>query len=457
MNLWDRFLALLGYSFIPIALFLCACEAESDLGSEILDINSDSIETFAVSIPLDVTMQRVDTIFTNNNPNINSFYLVGKAQDPELGEITATTFAQLSSFQDDFLSLSDSDVFTSAQLVLIQNGLVFGPGENQEIIVREILEPITSFDENIETQFDRREEFLTSTDPIGQTFVSLDNDTLSIPINVPYGSNLFNIVQNSRDSIFANQGNFNQLVNGISIEGGESNNSIFEINSGRTTSFLELSYVRASDTTDTSIRIFLESLGDTLNNASLGFSQVLFDSSNPLVTNILVQPERQDFLPIDNKIVFNSLLGVFPKISFGNFCEWLETQESIIINNISIRIGIDGRDIETFPIPNIQLAVSDSSGMITDLFSSIDDGFISSDGNNFNLGFDANESEYVHSSTLYFEFNINCDSLESNFNKAFVVSSFAIGNERFFNLNLTGFIAEQENIFLEVIYTDLGN
>lgn len=252
------------------ALFSCSEDSSTyTVGEDFLDIDTRVILTDTLSLVTSTVL--LDSVSTTNATRL----LIGALQDEEFGNLTSQTYFNLLTSSYDI----DSDAtFDSIGVILYYDRYYYGDTTKvQTFKVHEIIE-------NFEPNDDDDTFYNTSTLKFSDTslgelsFTPFPNkkDSIYIPLNDSFGSNLFNKLQ---DNDVNNYDDLYQIFKGLTIIPDTDNNVVLGFS--RTSSVLRMYYtLKDSDNDDNDYTkdFTIESYNKNFNNITSNRSSTLLNS-----------------------------------------------------------------------------------------------------------------------------------------------------------------------------------
>jgi hypothetical protein len=281
----------------------------------------------------------------------------------------------------------------------------------------------------------------------------MDDDTIEVFLSDVYGQKIYDRITENRDVIFNNQDEFNTRIPGIAIKGGSNSDAIVAINSLFQTSFIELSYRGLSEVETRSTLIYLDN-GNLLDpdDNPVGYFNLDYDESRSPFQELNQSDELIG--PVNDLIYLQSIAGIFPKLEFDNYFDWLEEQQNIVVNSIRLKIRPLENVQEGFNNPlSIGFVSPDSTGNFNFANISFFGPFIRSNGTDIlTIPFSDERKGYSASVFQHLEFVQDGTITATEFFIVPIVADNFNGNVNLIG-DLNSIVVRPNNVTVEVIYT----
>lgn len=338
MNLWAKRIGQL--ALLPVALFFFCCEDEANLLG--YRNPNNKFDARFVEIPIESSVLLLDSQRTSNFifQNETNRLLVGQYNDEKLGNLTASAFTQF--YTNTTAKLPAGATFDSISLTLILDKYNYGSRDistQQGISVYELDDSLRATNRfNYFSKSDvpvkplalGSKTFVVNPDSLDYYTGSRANDstfTVRLSLDAAFGQRIFDTAllwrdyDTTEDSTYTTYNKFVQLFKGIAIKS-DVGDKVIGINPG---SFLSLHYHTPSDTSQQNLGFF----------GLANFSQIKGDLGSTELSGIQYS---QDFLPADDMRYIQSGTGIFTKLDFGNFFQFADTIENVIITSAQLVI-----------------------------------------------------------------------------------------------------------------------
>lgn len=377
MSWWGRIAGIFSLAFV----FFIAC-TEEDTNLLGFPSGSNKFKVFFTELGVPSSLITVDSIRTINDPrNLRSpnRLLAGRYVDPQFGVVNTEFYNQIRPANPS-VKISGGATLISAALVLTLDYYFYGSEEEtvNTLFVHELLEDIPD-----QTPFFSNSSLAFNTTPLGSTnFVVTpvifnvnfkDNqsqdtslhhlDTLSIPIDLGYAQQIFDIAK-SGSTAFVNFTEFKSRFKGLVVTPGGTDTKIVGFNAENTVldpnslnlikpkSVTRLSLIYEEDDASTGTLVRKELVFFLLAPSALvpqvGFSRIVADRSGTPIDPI--QETHAPFTPFGGLRHFQSGSLVMPKLDFSNFVKFKDTIPNVVFNSVELSIPI--LNPENFPPPN---------------------------------------------------------------------------------------------------------
>ncbi len=315
-----------------LTLFFSSCQEPIETPSRNLVPDDNNTDLRYIEIPLEVTQAAFDTsIVSSNNlgPNVSRGVIyTGYNNNEEIGiaELDAYTGLLLEAgFQRDSITVL-SEVL-SARLVLRFNYLYGTDFEfPQSFEVHRLSQNITANKRYKIYESLAIGDLVSAANSVvvdpERLLNSNTTDSLVIPLTEAFGRIIRNAVAN--DTLSATE--LSDQLRGIKISSITENNTIQGINIASGQSYIELAFKEAGKSNDTL----------KLNFTTSSFTGVDFMPQGILPTNY--SADRSFSLTTPDKVYFNGLLGIFPKVRIDNYLSFIDSLQFMIVDKAELVI-----------------------------------------------------------------------------------------------------------------------
>jgi len=433
-----------------------SCNETSEVGIDELLINQkEKIKVHFIEIPLEVSNIYFDSVRTD----VGSLYF-GRNNDPIFGMTEATGYFQFTyeegsdilipgESSENYYLPNQSSQLDSAVIYLKLNKTYGGSKyAEQEIVVYQIED--TLFSSALYTS-NKYTEISPPRGIIGlDRFKTINDDILAIKITDKYGKSILNKIIDE-----ASEFEFTDYFRGLALVPGEENNQVISFDITNEESKLILYFNNPEEGNANS------PAGDSLQyvlrmNSPLAKYYSYFDidrSSSELseVDNI----NKNEKFNFQDKIYWQSATGIYPIIDLGNYHNFLDTAENIILNKVEIVIGPIDNMINTIPPSKALYYIArnnklDPVGIISNPEENVvmkDNAYYSEDSDPSEHIYDSIVSfSYKGESTVFFQ-ELAMDNLSANSLIAFPE----------FPNSFDKMVIDKHKIYLKVFYTKYKN
>ncbi len=367
---WPVKVIALGLVWLSLLFFSCKDDAA------LVGFKKDPrLATRYVEIPLNKSVYLREPVRTQNiAENELSRLLVGRASDPELGNIEAISYFNFSPpIETQFPS--PTATFESLELQLKFDYYSFGSTDSTDLQLQifELLDPLGS-----DQEYYGSSPVTLSPIPIGDTILApgpdelkrgwglytnndgTDNETFSFAIKLSgaIGQSLLNDLINDR-GIFDDFGAFSARYPGLAVTMPVGNKilgftPVYTLPTPSSfDSKLILKYKEGANTVVVDFPIYYTAIGGQLIPV-VSFTSLSSDRTGGPLDGVL---PFQDFVPTDNNLYVQSGLGLLAKFELDKYYEYFDTVENAIINSAEIVLN----NTSTLRAPqNLQFLLLDS-------------------------------------------------------------------------------------------------
>ena len=337
---------------ILTSFFYYSCDETSEVGiDELLSGQKEKIKTHYVEIPLEVSNVYFDSVRTDDG----DLYF-GKKNDPVFGNIEAIAYSQFT-FEEGLEALipgessenyyvpNESSQLDSAVLYLKFSKAYGGSDyDEQEITISQIED--TLFSSALYTS-NRYTEVSPPRGIVGFTRFNIVNsiDTfLTIPIKDSYGNFILNGIINGISQV-----ELIDQLRGLAFVPGEQNNRMIGFDLDHEDSKFVLYFNNpesgnANSPADDSLQYVFR-----MNSAlTKHYSYYNINRSSSELSLVEDLNENEKFNNQD-KIYWQSSTGIYPLLDLGNYHNFLDTADNIILNKVEIVIGPLDNNINLSP------------------------------------------------------------------------------------------------------------
>ena len=438
---------------IITSFFYYSCDETSEVGiDELLSGQKEKIKTHYVEIPLEVSNVYFDSVRTDDG----DLYF-GKKNDPVFGDIEAIAYSQFS-FQEGLEVLipgesaenyylpNESSVLDSAVLYLKYSNAYGGSDfDEQEITISQIED--TLFSSALYTS-NRYTEISPPRGIVGFTrFTIVNSDTfLTIPIKDNYGKFILNRIVDEVSVV-----ELIDQLRGLAFIPGLQNNRIVGFDLEHNDSKFVLYFNNpeegnANSPAEDSLQYVLRMNSPLTKH----YSYYNIDRSSSELSLVEDLNKNEKFNNQD-KIYWQSSTGIYPLLDLGNYHNFLDTADNIILNKVEIVIGPLDNNINLSPPSKALYYIAknnklDPVGIISNPEENVvmkDNAYYSDDSDPSEHVYDSIISfSYKGESTVFFQ-ELAMSNLEANALVAFPE----------FPNSFDQMIIDRNKIYLKVFYT----
>jgi hypothetical protein len=374
MTLWDRKAGLI----LGLALFTLACEEPGEIGLEINPENGSFVARY-FEIPVDNSIiqqedvlsgsrTRIDFNHVNQLPTSDGRLLVGGYNTPEFGTFNSRSFSNIYFTRFGFTSNGftfDSLVF-SIKVDYIYGDDFFG---NKRIAVHELSEEI-----QLDSVYLTKNSTPYFPDPIGEfnfnvsAFDTILVDTIfSTRLSDEFGMKLFDKAGEDSITFFDNRV-FREFFKGIALVSDESNGMVAGIHAESQSTFMRMYFHNEEDTTflDLTVDGFTRDTTivgtDTtykVINLTRYYNNISLDKSGSAIAGI--PGYYTEFQTNDDFTYIQASSGVFTKLDFSKYFEFLDTVSNLVINRAELILPVKNYQNYLQPSFGFDLYLTDDS------------------------------------------------------------------------------------------------
>jgi len=372
MTLWDRKLGLI----LGLALFTFACEEPGEIG---LDINPENGAFIAryFEIPLENSITQHEDILSDNatridelsqNPKGDGRLLVGNYNSSEFGALSTKAFSSFSLGQSGF---KPEDYLFDSLILYLRVDYIYGNNflGNKRIYVHELIEDIESEPLKL-----TRDSEPYSIEPVGELnfdISGIDTTRVDTVLTARISDELGQLLLDSAQSDtlnFYNNVNLREFFKGFSFVPEDMNNVVAGIHAESDSTFMRMYIHSAKDTSYfdfiipgyTVDTIYTET--DTLYNSvniTRYYNNITLDKSGSSLAGI--PGYYEDFETDDDLSYIQGSTGVFTKLNFGDYYNFLDTAKNHVINRAELVIPVNTYTDFLDPSLSLALYVTDES------------------------------------------------------------------------------------------------
>ncbi len=370
--MWGRISSLLPVLF----LFLIACEDPGEIGLELNPENGAFVAKYQ-ELPLNTSIVLVDDILSDNSTRINGRsqlqisdgrVLFGNYSMPDFGSISSTGFSSLYISQRGFKPSEESFVYDSLVLYMFVDYL-YGKDflGTKQINIHELKEEIKT-----DSVYLTKNSTPFHEEPVGtlnfdiSSFDSVRVDTLlRVRLADELGNRLFDEAYTDTTT-FSNNVEFRQFFNGFAFVPGDANDMITGVHMENPSTFVRMFIHNA---TDTSAFDFIFTGYDTAGyNITRYYNNITLDRSGSSIGPI--NDYYSDYFPADNRGFLQASSGVFTKLDFTPYLNFIDTIDHLVINRAELVIPIEPYDTYFDPVSTIDLYKVDEFNRFVEGFDS---------------------------------------------------------------------------------------
>ncbi|UMB59881.1 DUF4270 domain-containing protein [Lutibacter sp. A80] len=346
--------------FLSFTAFI-ACESDTDtytVGEDFLDVDTKVIVTDTISI--ETSTIQLDSVNTTNPTRL----LIGALQDQDFGNLKSKTFFNLLTSTYD---INNDATFDSIGIILYYDTYYYGDTtKTQTFKVHEIIENFESHNED-DDNFYNTSTLEYSDTTLGElTFTPYPNkkDSIYIPINQDFGSDLFEKLQ---DNDINNSDDLYQIFKGLTIAPDENSNAVLGFSQPSTVMRMYYTIKGEDDEDNDYYNDF------TIQSYTQSFNQTTSDKSNTVLnsiesyTDILSTKNTGNLAYIQSGTSFNMRVE-FPAIENLNELE----QNSTAINaTLKFYPTLESYDTSETGVDSLAVYVIDKKNRVVSQLSSL--------------------------------------------------------------------------------------
>lgn len=415
MTLLDRKLGLI----LGLALFTFACEEPGEIG---LDINPEN-GTFVAryfEIPLDNSINQHEDILSDNstridpsnqNPRSSGRLLVGNYSTPEFGEFNSKAFVNF--YLGQFGFNSEDFIFDSLELHLRVDYL-YGDSflGTKRIYVHELSEEL-----DLDRLYYTKDSTEYLPEPVGEisfdisSFDSVYVDTvLSTRLSDELGMRLFEKAET--DTLAYNDNlRFREFFKGFAFVPDNSNDMLAGVVAENRSTYMRIHFHNSSDTSSFDYVIpgydydTVFTNNDTLfsaTNITRYYNGISLDKSGTPINGI--PGFYTDFETDNNLSYIQASSGIFTKLNFGKYFQFLDTANELVINRAELLIPTAEYQDHLPPSPGLSLYVTDETNRLVEVdIDSLNTTYASVGVLSYNESSGENKGEYLGDLTPYIQ------------------------------------------------------
>ncbi|MDZ7606353.1 MAG: DUF4270 family protein [Cyclobacteriaceae bacterium] len=371
-TLWGRISSLLPV----LVLFLIACEDPGEIGLELNPENGAFVAKYQ-ELPLNTSIVLVEDILSDNSTRINGRtqvkssdgrVLFGNYTTPDFGGMSSKGFSSLYISQRGFKPSEKEFVFDSLVMFMFVDYLY---GESflgtKQINIHELKEEI-----KVDSIYLTKNSTPYYDEPVGSLnfdFSSLDSvrvDTLlRVRLADELGNRLFDEAYTDTTT-FSNNVEFRQFFNGFAFVPGDGNNMITGVHMENPSTFVRM-FIH--NTTDTAAFDFVFTGYDTAGtNITRYYNNIKLDRSGSSIGPITEY--YTDYFPTDNRGLMQASTGVFTKLDFTPYLNFIDTIDNLIINRAELVIPVEPYVSYFDPVSTLDLYRVDEFNHFVERFDS---------------------------------------------------------------------------------------
>lgn len=337
MTLWGKSSRLMLLASALFVLFLSSCEDPLKVGENVKP-GEDLLSLKSVDIPLSTQEILFDSILVSYPNQRPSVILTGVSHDAEMGDITATGYAQ-PVISSQTINFAEQPVFKGVE---IHGRFSYFYGESFNSQVLNIYKLTELPNDTVGLYADT--PALNLGDLLGSDTFDIDPEAKSesdftIALSNSFGQDLLQKAYSG--SVFNSQSEFNNYLNGFAFKGADGNNSILGLDLNLDSTVLNLKFAYPNEDTT---RILSFTLGGT------SFHHIDFQPGSAFPSGKITPNEL--FSLNQNKIGLLNGVGIFPVFNLKPYYQFIDTlSSSVEINRADLYMG----QTETIEHGNVQL------------------------------------------------------------------------------------------------------
>ncbi len=466
MTLWDRKLGLI----LGLALLTFACEEPGEIGLDINPENGTFVARY-LEIPIKNSITQHEDILSDNSTRVDfqsqrpisdGRLLVGSYTSPDFGTFKSRAFASFNLGQAGFTpeGFSFDSLILYARVEYVYGNNFTG---TKRIYIHQLEEDIKT-----DSLYLTKNSTPYSMDPIGEfnfDFSSFDTtriDTLmKARISDELGIMLLDSAQSDTMNFYNNE-ELRKFFKGLAFVPEENSGLVTGIHAESQSTFMRL---HIHNTTDTSFFDFIipgytqdtiystNSNGeeDTLyvtKNFTRYYNSIELDKTGSPIAGI--PGFYEDFETNDELSYIQGSSGVFTKLNFGDYNQFLDTVKNLVINRAELIIPVHSYSDYLEPSPALDLYLTDESNRFVESnVDSLRTVYATIGRVTYQETENENYGEYIGEITPYIQ------SLTSGISTDTLI---LIGQSGLFNsvLTVNQTVIEKDNILLKIYYSSIN-
>jgi hypothetical protein len=348
MTLWDKTPGLI----LGLALFTFACEEPGEIGLEINPENGDFVVSY-FEIPIENTLIQYEDILSDNATRINfasqsrvedGRLLIGNYNTPEFGTLNASAYSNF--YFGKYGFHPEGYAFDSLVLHVKVNNIY---GDNfsgvKRIKIHELSEEI-----KLDSIYLTKNSTPYLAEPVGEfnfevsVFDTIFVDTVfTTRLADELGMRLFDKAQTDT-IIYNDRREFRKFFNGLAFVSDESNDMVTGIHAESQSTYMRMHFHDAEDTIFFDFTVVgytqdtvITEKKDTLYypvNLTRYYNNISLDRTGSAISGI--PGYYTDFETDDNYTYVQASSGIFTKLNFGEYFNFLDTIDNLVINRAEI-------------------------------------------------------------------------------------------------------------------------
>jgi hypothetical protein len=461
MTLLDRKLGLI----LGLALFTFACEEPGEIGLNINPENGTFVARY-FEIPIDNSINQHEDILSDNstridpsnqNPRSSGRLLVGNYSTPEFGEFSSKAFVNF--YLGQFGFNSEDFIFDSLKLHLkvdyLYGGSFLGA---KRIYVHELSEEL-----DLDRLYYTKDSTEYLPDPVGEinfdvsSFDSVYVDTvLSARLSDELGMRLFEKAET--DTMAYNDNlRFREFFKGFAFVPDENNEMLAGVIAENRSTYMRIHFHSSSDTLSFDYVIpgydydTVYTNNDTLfsaTNITRYYNNISLDKTGSPLAGI--PGYYMDFETDDGLSYIQASSGIFTRLNFGKYFQFLDTANEMVINRAELLIPTAAYQDYLPPSPGLALYITDETNQLVEVeIDSLNSTFASVGVLNYSEASGENRGEYMGDLTNYIQGLTSSSTTDT---------LILLGQPGLHNsvLSTNQTIIDKENIILKVYYSSLN-
>jgi len=372
-TLWGRISSLLPV----LVLFLIACEDPGEIGLELNPENGAFVAKYQ-ELPLNTSIVLVDDILSDNstridgrtqNPSNDGRILFGNYTTPDFGSISSSGYSSLYLYQRGFKPKEDDKYVFDSLVLFMYVDYLYGNSflGTKQVNIHELKEEI-----KVDSVYLTKNSTPYYEEPLGtlnfdiSSFDSVRVDTLlRVRLSDELG-NRFVDEANTDTTTFSNNVEFRQFFNGFAFVPGDANDMITGVHMENPSTFLRM-YIH--DKVDTTAFDFVFTGYDTAGyNITRYYNNITLERAGSSIGPI--NEYYTDYFPADGRGFTQASTGVFTKLDFTPYINFIDTIDNLIINRAELVIPVEPYDKYFDPVGSIDLyKVGDDNRFVTEFDS----------------------------------------------------------------------------------------
>ncbi len=379
----------IGLVLLPALFF--ACEDPTELGTN-LNPNTGAVSTHYIEIPVNTSQVRTDSLFTalqfsyanSGAVSIGNNPYIGRLEHPDFGTTKATLYTNIGK-PTTVPAIGNNASLDSVKVQLVWNSRnVYGNALRQQQLfdVYRLAEPISAT--RRETKQDTIEvltyhRFAPDREPLAEQLGQLSLDISAVydkldsavlinnassrilggQIDYAFGEQLFLAIKNNTGGLLDSQDAFDNYVKGLAIVPDDINTFVTTYDLTNASSGVFLYYTQGTEQRMIRLPFYpAETPKHRYTWSATGSYPAYYgletERSGTALATADAVGHLQEFEPLDNRVYFQGLTGLLPKVEFKEFKDFILNQEQgdlIAINRASLEFDSLFAGVIRQPLP----------------------------------------------------------------------------------------------------------